>query len=64
MSNKPRQFKVDFRICFTPLPPEKRAAYQESIRLLAGLILAGRSKSSTKENNHVRTDPHSLVQEA
>ncbi len=38
MSGKPRQFKVDFKICFTPLPAEKEAAYRESIRLLAEMI--------------------------
>ena len=65
MSGRPRQFKVDFRICFTPLPPEKLAAYQKSMRLLAGLILDGRGKSgANKEIAHERKDPHSLVQEA
>jgi hypothetical protein len=67
MSGRPRQFAVDLEIRFTPLPPEKAAAYWHAITLLADLVTnSGQCEvvnDQIKENTNGSTDPYSLVSE-
>jgi len=41
MSRKPLQFKADIRIVLVPLPPERQAAWDESMRIFAKWIMDG-----------------------
>ena len=51
MKKRKKQFKVEVTIDYIPLPPEKQAAYDYAIDLLAEMLLdiAARKKQEERE---------------